>query len=77
MSAILPISDSKAAELRRIAAGHGIENVRVFGSFARGEASPESGLDLLVRLKPGHGFSDFMHFCDEVVGRQVASSSAT
>ena len=74
MSTILTIPDSKAAELRRIAAGHGMENIRVFGSFARGEASPESDLDLLVRLKPGHGFSDFMHFCEEAemaLGRRV------
>ena len=46
----------------------------MFGSFARGEAGPESDLDLLIRLRPGHGFADFMAFCEEaeaILGRRV------
>ncbi len=35
-------------EILRIAAKHGARNVRVFGSVARGEAHPESDVDLLV-----------------------------
>lgn len=34
--------------IREIAEKHGAYNVRVFGSFARGEASPDSDVDLLV-----------------------------
>jgi len=60
-----PIPEALAEELRRIAARHGVDRVRVFGSHARGEALPGSDLDLLVRLLPGHGFSDFMAFCEE------------
>lgn len=60
-----PIPKARAEELRRIAARHGVDRVRVFGSHARGEALPDSDLDLLVRLLPGHGFSDFMAFCEE------------
>ena len=74
MSAVLPIPTSKADEIRRIARRHGIERVRVFGSYARGEAGPESDIDLLIRLQPGHGFSDFMAFCEEAeaaLGRHV------
>ena len=74
MSATLPIPGSKAEELRRIAERHGVERVRVFGSCARGEAGPDSDLDLLIRLQPGHGFSDFMAFCEEaeaLFGRRV------
>jgi hypothetical protein len=37
---------------RQAAAESGAYNVRVFGSVARGEASSESGLDLLVDLEP-------------------------
>jgi predicted nucleotidyltransferase len=33
-----------------LAARHGISDVRVFGSVARGEDGPTSDLDLLVRL---------------------------
>jgi predicted nucleotidyltransferase len=31
-----------------IARRHGVTNVKVFGSFARGEAGPNSDLDLLI-----------------------------
>ena len=34
--------------IKRIAAEHGARNVRVFGSRARGEARPDSDVDLLV-----------------------------
>ena len=36
----------------RICAKHGAINVRVFGSFARGDATSESDLDLLVDAGP-------------------------
>ncbi len=39
-------------EIQRIAAKHGAHNVRVFGSFARGEAGPQSDLDLLISVGP-------------------------
>ncbi len=39
---------AKGSEIRRIAEQHGASNVRVFGSVARGEAEPESDIDLLV-----------------------------
>ena len=35
-------------QIRRIAEKHGARNVRVFGSIARGDAGPESDVDLLV-----------------------------
>lgn len=39
---------AKRSEIRRIAEQHGAANVRLFGSVARGEAQPESDVDLLV-----------------------------
>ena len=39
---------ARQAEIRKAAAGYGIRNVRVFGSAARGDATPESDVDLLV-----------------------------
>jgi hypothetical protein len=40
--------EERRAEIKRIAAKHGARNVRVFGSVARGEAGPNSDVDLLV-----------------------------
>ncbi|HEV2147856.1 MAG TPA: nucleotidyltransferase family protein [Longimicrobiaceae bacterium] len=40
----------KREEIRRIAERHGAYNVRVFGSVARGEAGPESDVDLLISV---------------------------
>jgi uncharacterized protein len=41
--------------VREIAARHGLTNVRVFGSVARGEEDVGSDIDLLVDVKPGVG----------------------
>lgn len=45
----------KRDQIRQIAAQHGVLNVRVFGSVARDEATPESDLDLLI--EPGLNLS--------------------
>jgi predicted nucleotidyltransferase/DNA-binding XRE family transcriptional regulator len=37
------------------AASHGVTDLRVFGSVARGEDGPESDVDLLAALPPGMG----------------------
>ena len=42
----------KREEILRAAAKHGAHNVRVFGSVARGEATPASDIDLLVQAGP-------------------------
>ena len=41
-------------EILRICAKHGARKVRVFGSFARGEAGPDSDVDFLVEVGPEH-----------------------
>lgn len=45
-----------AERILEIAAQHGVKDVRVFGSRARGDARPDSDLDLLInprsRYKP-------------------------
>ena len=38
----------KRDAIQRIAAAHGAYNIRVFGSVVRGEATPQSDLDLLI-----------------------------
>jgi len=37
-------------------------DIRVFGSQARGTASPESDVDFIVRVRPGHSLLDLLRF---------------
>lgn len=49
---------NKRDAILSIAATHGAQNVRVFGSVARGEAGPTSDIDVLVDLEPGRSLLD-------------------
>ena len=42
------LTEEQREVIRRIAAKHGATHVRIFGSMARGDAGPQSDLDLLV-----------------------------
>ncbi len=53
----LPVADILDAARR-----HGATDVRVFGSRARGDASENSDLDLLVRMLPGRDLLDLVAF---------------
>lgn len=65
---------AKREEILRIAARHGVRNIRVFGSAARGEATEDSDLDLLVEVGP-HPSSWFpsglILDLEELLGRKV------
>ncbi|MBI4468214.1 MAG: nucleotidyltransferase family protein [Acidobacteria bacterium] len=52
------ILKEKREEVLEIAARYGAQNVRIFGSVARGEADAESDLDVLVDLEPGRSLFD-------------------
>lgn len=43
-----------------ISARHGAQNIRIFGSVARGEAKEESDLDLLIDLEPDRSLLDIV-----------------
>ena len=49
-----------------IAARHGVSQVRVFGSVARGEERPDSDIDLLIDLDDNRGFADYLGFAEEI-----------
>jgi uncharacterized protein len=68
------ITDDQARKIRALGDRLGVRNIRVFGSFARKDAHPDSDLDLLVDYVPGHGGFAFVEFCqlvEELVGRKV------
>ena len=52
MSELQALLTDKREDVLRIAAKHGAFNVRVFGSVARGEATPDSDIDLLIEKGP-------------------------
>jgi uncharacterized protein len=61
-------------DLIAAAAAHGVTNLRVFGSVARGADRPDSDLDLLADLPPGMGLLDLGRVQAEleaIVGSQV------
>jgi uncharacterized protein len=55
-----------ALQLWDVARRHGVIRMRVFGSWARGEARPGSDLDLLVQLEPGRTLWDLSRLKDEL-----------
>ena len=72
----LPMNDTSVrADLHDFCRRHHIRRLAVFGSVLRGEARPDSDLDLLVEFHPGHtpGF-EFVTIEDELselLGRKV------
>lgn len=48
----------KRFEILALGKKHGARNIRVFGSVARGEAGPQSDVDLLIELEPGRSLFD-------------------
>ena len=64
----------KRQDILRVAEQHGAYNVRVFGSVARGEASPDSDIDFLVEVGPVHSSwfpAGLMADLENLLGRRV------
>ena len=61
-------------QILAIAQRHGASNLRVFGSVARGEAGPDSDLDILVDLESGRSLLDHAQLqidLEALLGRKV------
>jgi len=61
-------------ELKEIARKHGIKNIQVFGSIARGNATPESDVDFLVEMQEGaslFGAAGFAFEAERLLGVRV------
>jgi len=72
---------AREPEIQVIAAKHGAGNIRVFGSIARGDASTESDVDLLIDVVgpttpwfPGGLLVDLENLLDRRVDLVVARS---
>ena len=50
----------KRGDVLRIVARHGAGKARVFGSAARGDAGPDSDVDILIDLDPGRSLLDIV-----------------
>jgi uncharacterized protein len=70
------------AELRRVLQQHlptlqeryGVESLGLFGSYVRGEASPESDLDVLVRFRRTPGllrYVELENYLSDLLGVRV------
>lgn len=69
-----PLLRQHRSRILELAKKRGARNVRVFGSFARGEERRESDLDLLVLMQDGRDLLDLIGFLEDVkqiVGRNV------
>ena len=65
---------SRREDLVAAAAAHGVTNLRVFGSVARGTERPDSDLDLMADLPPGMsllGLGRVQAELEAIVGSQV------
>jgi predicted nucleotidyltransferase len=48
------------SKIYEIASKHGAQDIRLFGSFARGEGKTDSDVDLLVSMRPGSSLLDII-----------------
>jgi uncharacterized protein len=67
-------------DLVAAAAAHGVTNLRVFGSVARGQDRPDSDVDLLADLPPGMGLLGLGRVqadLEEILGARVALVAGT
>ena len=60
---------SRRDEILGVVAQHGIKNVRIFGSVARGEERPDSDIDLLVDIEPDRSLLDLVGAYQELEQR--------
>ncbi len=69
-----PLIESHRREILELAIRHGVTQVRVFGSMARGDADENSDVDLLVRPLPGTSLLDLgglVMDAEDLLGRRV------
>jgi predicted nucleotidyltransferase len=71
---ISQLLQSKRSQIIQIAARHGAQKVRVFGSVVRGDARPDSDIDFLVNMEGGRSLLDLVKLrqdLEELLHRKV------
>ncbi len=64
----------KRDDIRTVAAKHGAYNIRIFGSVVRGEAGPDSDIDILIDVGPTTSSwfpAGLILDLEEILGRRV------
>jgi len=75
----LPMKNTEIIQLLRqhrdeLRKRFGVKSLAVFGSVARGEAGPESDVDILVEFESSPGFDGYMalkFYLEDLLGRKV------
>ena len=70
----IEILKDKRDAILRLAARYGVERMRIFGSLARGEATPASDIDFLVAFRRGKTLLDLIGFkqdLESLLGKKV------
>lgn len=73
-SQLEPIIHKHRTQILNLAAKHGMRNLRIFGSFARGEAHTDSDIDFLVEVDADRSLLDrigFLQDVEDLLGRRV------
>ena len=74
MTAVEQLLQKQRAQILQLAARHGAQRVRVFGSVIRGTATEGSDIDLLVAFEPDRSLLDLIGFkqdLQELLNRPV------
>lgn len=74
MATVPHLTRRKRDLMIEVARSHGASRVRLFGSVARGEETPESDVDLLVDLEPGRSLLDLVAIkqdLEDILGQPV------
>ncbi|MFZ1075654.1 MAG: nucleotidyltransferase family protein [Minisyncoccia bacterium] len=61
-----PTVDEIAEKARPVFEKYGVTRAQIFGSFARGEATPKSDVDILVKIDPQMGLYSYMDLKEQL-----------
>lgn len=69
-------SDLPHAQIAAFCQKYGVEEFSLFGSILRDDFGPESDVDVMIKFKPGHGFTfentpDIQDDLERIFGRKV------